>query len=302
MLRMLSLHSTKIKTMKRSGLLITLIILVLASSFAFSSCGRSADTSDEVATAEEMTEIEDVTWDGMTAVTADQIKDGIYEIDVDSSSSMFNIKKCELTVSGDSMTAVMTMGGTGYRYIAMLHAEEAADADESAYTYPEEDAEGKHTFTVEIDALDKAQPCAAFSDNKEKWYDRTLVFRSSAIPLDAFEEGVFRRPEELGLADGEYKVDVTLQGGTGKASVDSPAVLKMSGDSCTAVITWSSPHYDYMIADGERYDQINTEGNSVFEIPVQYFDRPMPVIADTTAMSEPHEIEYTLLFDSGSIR
>ena len=40
----------------------------------------------------------------------------------------------------------------------------------------------------------------------------------------------------------------------------------------------------------------------MFEIPVTVFDRKMAVAADTTAMSTPHEIEYTLLFDSSSIK
>jgi hypothetical protein len=106
---------------------------------------------------------------------------------------------------------------------------------------------------------------------------------------------------ELGLKDGEHSVAVTLTGGTGRASVDSPAVIRVSGDKCTAVIRWSSPHYDYMIVDGERYEPVNTEGNSVFEIPVPYFDKPFDIIADTTAMSEAHKIEYTLTFDSASV-
>lgn len=97
-------------------------------------------------------------------------------------------------------------------------------------------------------------------------------------------------------------MEVTLEGGTGKASIDSPAVLRKSGDEYTAVITWSSPYYDYMIVDGQRYEPVNTDGNSVFEIPVAYLDSPLEVIADTTAMSEPHEIEYTIRFDPASIK
>ena len=50
-----------------------------------------------------------------------------------------------------------------------------------------------------------------------------------------------------------------------------------------------------------QYDPVNTEGNSVFEIPVSGFDWKMPVLADTTAMSTPHEIDYTLTFDSASL-
>lgn len=262
----------------------------------------SADNSGQVASSEEMTEVEEVGYEGMVPVTADQLNDGTYEIAVESSSSMFNIEKCELSVADGSMTAVMTMGGTGYRYIAMMAAEEAAAADGSEYIYPEEDSEGRHTYTVDVEALDQPVKCAAFSDKKEKWYDRTLVFSASGLPVDAFREGVLRTPDMLDLAEGEYKCDVTLAGGSGRASVDSPAVIRSSGDSCTAVIRWSSPHYDYMIVDGEKYLPVNEEGNSEFEIPVLFFDRPMPVTADTTAMSEPHEIEYTLLFDSGSFK
>ena len=47
---------------------------------------------------------------------------------------------------------------------------------------------------------------------------------------------------------------------------------------------------------------IEESEHSTFEIPVAGFDWAMPVVADTTAMrSEPHEIEYTLRFDSASI-
>ena len=41
--------------------------------------------------------------------------------------------------------------------------------------------------------------------------------------------------------------------------------------------------------------------NSTFEIPVAAFDQILPVVADTVAMSEPHEVEYTLTFDSASL-
>ena len=44
------------------------------------------------------------------------------------------------------------------------------------------------------------------------------------------------------------------------------------------------------------------DGHSVFEIPVTGFDYRMPVKAETTAMSEPHMIDYTLYFDSSTIK
>ena len=91
--------------------------------------------------------------------------------------------------------------------------------------------------------------------------------------------------EELKLEDGDYTVEVALEGGSGKATVESPAEMKISDGKVMATITWSSPNYDYMIVDGEKYEMVNTEGNSVFDIPVAAFDTALEVKADTVAMS-----------------
>ena len=97
-------------------------------------------------------------------------------------------------------------------------------------------------------------------------------------------------------------MEVALEGGSGKATVESPAEMKISDGKAMATITWSSPNYDYMIVDGEKYEMVNTEGKSVFDIPVAAFDTALEVKADTVAMSEPHEIDYTLQFDSESVK
>ena len=95
---------------------------------------------------------------------------------------------------------------------------------------------------------------------------------------------------------------VRLEGGSGRAALETPAALRIEDGKAFAVITWGSSNYDYMKVEGEKLDLINTGGNSSFEIPVRVFDRKMPVIADTIAMSEPHEVEYTLVFDSTTIK
>ena len=179
---------------------------------------------------------------------------------------------------------------------------EAVDADEADYISFDEAEDGSHSFEFPVEALDEGIPCAAYSKNKEKWYDRTILFRVDSLPVDAFKEGVFTTVDSLGLSDGTYSVEVSLAGGSGKASVDSPADIKVENGECIATIVWSSPNYDYMVVNGDKYLPVNTEGNSVFEIPVSIFDKNMKVIADTTAMSEPHEIEYTLYFDSSTIK
>jgi len=109
-------------------------------------------------------------------------------------------------------------------------------------------------------------------------------------------------PAETVPEDGTYTASVTLEGGTGRAKIDSPATLRCEGGKFYAIIAWSSPNFDYMKVDGEKYLQTNTEGNSTFEIPVAAFDQKLDVIADTVAMSEPHEVEYTLYFDSSTLQ
>ena len=99
--------------------------------------------------------------------------------------------------------------------------------------------------------------------------------------------------------DGTYQMEVELLGGSGRASVTSPAKVEIKDGKAVATLEWSSPNYDYMVVDGEKYLPVNTEGNSVFQIPVEAFDQDIAVIADTVAMSTPHEIEYTLNFHAG---
>lgn len=259
------------------------------------------DATNHVASADEMATPQDVVDEDMVPIYGDSLKDGVYSITVDSSSSMFNITACELTVENGEMTAVMTMGGTGYLYVYMGTGEEAASASSDDYISYVENENDEHTFTVPVEALDMGIDCAAFSKNKEKWYDRVLVFRADSLSQDAFAEGTITTAEDIGLADGVYEIQVTLEGGSGKAYVESPAGITVENGIVTATIIWSSANYDYMVVDGEKYLPINTEGNSTFEIPVSGFDWPLNVKADTTAMSTPHEIDYTLYFDSGTI-
>lgn len=108
-------------------------------------------------------------------------------------------------------------------------------------------------------------------------------------------------PADGTLRDGQYTVKVTLSGGSGRASVASPAEMTVADGQATAVIVWSSPYYKYMRSDGVTYCPVNTDGNSTFELPIS-LDESMAVSAQTIAMSEPHEIDYTLRFDSATLK
>ncbi len=108
-------------------------------------------------------------------------------------------------------------------------------------------------------------------------------------------------PEKEGLADGAYQIAATLTGGTGKAKIASPLKLTVRDGQITATIVWSSANYDYMKVDGVRYDAVIEDGHSVFTVPVASLEEPLPVVADTVAMSVPHEIEYTIVFDPAAL-
>ena len=267
----------------------------------FTEHARAAADSLLVADASQMTTVENVVEEDMTPVTAADLRDGVYPAEVSSSSSMFRIESCELTVADGSMTAKLNMSSKSYGFLYPGTAAEAAAAGTGNAIAAEENAEGNNSFVFPVEALDKGLPCAAWSENKELWYDRTLVFRADSLPTEAFREGFFATPESLGLEDGSYSAAVTLSGGSGRASVQSPCLLKITDGAAEAEIVWSSDNYDYVIVDGTKILTEIRDGKSVCVIPVAAFDCALKVTADTTAMSQPHEIDYTLRFDAATI-
>ena len=247
------------------------------------------------------------------------IADGTYVATFTTDNPMFHVNEANqdkgiLTVENGNMTIHVSLQS---KKIVNLYPGTAEDAQKDGaellepttdtVTYSDGFTDEVYGFDVPVPALDEEFDLALLG-TKGNWYDHKVVV-SDPVEGDDISAVVGESagaqaatPSELGISDGEHTVEVTLDGGTGRASVDSPAQIRIKGDECIAVITWSSPHYDYMIVDGQRYEPVNTEGNSVFEIPVPYFDKAVKVIADTTAMSEPHEIEYTLTFDSASVK
>ena len=170
-------------------------------------------------------------------------------------------------------------------------------------------------FDVPVPALDEEFDLALIG-TKGTWYDHKVsvtnpvpVEDASAETSDQSQEDAQAQNEDsaqktaiASLADGTYTVELSFEGGSGKAQILSPATVTADGGKVTATVEWSSPNYDYMIVDGEKYLPVNTEGNSVFEIPVSDFDEPLTVIGDTVAMSKPHEVEYTITFHADTLQ
>ena len=107
---------------------------------------------------------------------------------------------------------------------------------------------------------------------------------------------------QIDMPDGDYSIEVTLMGGSGRASLTTPTWMYVQGGKGYARLLWSSPHYDYMILDGRTYYNETEDGdNSSFTIPITAMDLPVDIIADTTAMGDPVEIAYTLTFYEDTI-
>lgn len=238
------------------------------------------------------------------------LSDGVYQAEFDTDSSMFHVNEaCDgkgtLTVADGKMTIHISLTS---KNILNLYPGLAEDAQkegaellmptEDTVTYSDGTTETVHGFDVPVPALDEEFDLALIG-KKGKWYDHRVSVSSPEDMTGQKETGNAQKEE---LEEGTYTIEVKLDGGSGKAEILSPALLQVSEDQITVQIQWNSPNYDYMIVDGETFYPVNTEGNSVFEIPAETFDVPVNVIGDTIAMSRPHEIEYTLTFYSDTIK
>ena len=278
---------------------------LLAASLA--GCGSSASSVASSASSEAVSSVaesavSEAASESAAASSARALEDGIYTAEFDTDSSMFHVNEADngkgmLTVKDGQMTIHIRLAST---HIVNLYVGMAADAPDheadwlqpttDTVTYSDGTSEEVYGFDVPVEALD-ADFQLAILGTKGKWYDHTVSVRN----VEAQAAEAVETP-----ADGSYTCEVTLEGGSGRATVDSPAALTVADGKMTATIVWSSPNYDYMIVDGEKYLPTNTEGNSTFEIPVAALGTPLSVVADTVAMSTPHEIEYTLTFSAPS--
>ena len=278
---------------------------LLAASLA--GCGSSASSVASSASSEAVSSVaesavSEAASESAAASSAWALEDGTYTAEFDTDSSMFHVNEASdgkgtLTVEDGQMTLHISLQS---KKIVNLYVGMAADAPDheadwlqpttDTVTYSDGTSEEVYGFDVPVEALDTDFQLAILG-TKGKWYDHTVSVRN----VEAQAAEAVETP-----ADGSYTCEVTLEGGSGRATVDSPAALTVADGKMTATIVWSSPNYDYMIVDGEKYLPTNTEGNSTFEIPVSALGVPLSVVADTVAMSTPHEIEYTLTFSAPS--
>lgn len=288
-------------------------VLLLTSTLLFG-CGSNGGEQQETDTPQTTQETQQET-DTEVSDEAEQpqepaLADGIYTAEFHTDSSMFHVNEtCDgkgtLTVKDGEMVIHISLTS---KNIVNLYPGLAEDAQKEGaqlleptvdtVTYDDGMSEEVNGFDVPVPALDEEFDLALIG-TKGVWYDHKVSV-TNATP--AADDTADKNGAAVQLEDGSYTMDVTFEGGSGKAYIESPTAVTVAGDRITATVTWSSPNYDYMIVDGEKYLPVNTEGNSVFEIPVAAFDEPLTVIGDTVAMSTPHEIEYTLTFLSDTAK
>lgn len=235
------------------------------------------------------------------------LADGTYTATFKTDNSMFHVSEaCDgkgtLTVKDGKMTIHISLGSKNILNLYPGLAEDAAKdgaellmPTEDTVTYSDGTTEEVYGFDVPVPALEEEFDLALIG-KKGKWYDHKVSV-SNPEPSGDSAGG---NSEEL-IEDGMYTVDMDFEGGSGKAKIVSPVSVTVTDGKAVATVQWSSPNYDYMIVDGEKYLPVNTEGDSVFEIPI-VFDEPMNVIGDTVAMSKPHEVEYMLTFHSDTVK
>lgn len=241
-----------------------------------------------------------------TAQDKAQLPDGVYTAEFSTDSSMFHVSEaCDgkgtLTVKDGVMTIHISLGSKKILNLYPGLAEDAAkdgavllEPTTDTVTYSDGMTEEVYGFNVPVPVIGEEFDLALIG-TKGKWYDHKVKVS------DPVAEGTADTFDLSTVEDGSYTIELTMEGGSGRASIQSPAQLAIADGAATATLEWSSPNYDYMLVNGEKYLPVNTEGNSVFEVPVEALDAPLTMIGDTVAMSTPHEVEYTVTFHSETL-
>ena len=246
-----------------------------------------------------------------TAQNEAQLPDGVYTAEFSTDSSMFHVSEaCDgkgtLTVKDGVMTIHISLGSKKILNLYPGLAEDAAkdgavllQPTTDTVTYSDGMMEEVYGFDVPVPVIGEEFDLALIG-TKGKWYDHKVKV-SDPVAEDSREtaNGSF---DMSALADGSYTIELTMEGGSGRAFIQSPTQLVIADGAAMATLEWSSPNYDYMLVNGEKYLPVNTEGNSVFEVPVEALDAPLTMIGDTVAMSTPHEVEYTITFHSETLQ
>lgn len=124
------------------------------------------------------------------AAEAAKPADGEYETSAEATGSMFRVISSRLIVKDGKLKASILLSGTGYDYLYMGTAAEAAAADEKSWiaptgseTYTDTKTGAEKTgyrFEIPVEELDKQMDVAVRSAKKKTWADKTVTIHSTA--------------------------------------------------------------------------------------------------------------------------
>lgn len=115
--------------------------------------------------------------------------DGVYTTTAETGTTMFRVVEIILTVKNGKMSAEITLSGTGYDYLYMGTAAEAAGNEnqwigfkdkEKSYIEDGEEKTGR-SYIIPISTLDTPLAMASHSVKRDKWYDRSITVSSNNL-------------------------------------------------------------------------------------------------------------------------
>lgn len=224
--------------------------------------------------------------------------DGTYSVEVETGAAMFKVVDCKLTVKNGLMSAVITLSGTGYDYLYMGTKADAEKADRKLWVPYVVDANGKYTYTIPVEALDKEIAVASHSIKKNQWYARTLTFKydtlqkisddsntnpsnpsTPAKPSDNNGNGNSgaSKPND-GKEDNESKWEADTSGSTSAVNssttladgVYTPDRFSWSGGTgkvkitCNKVTIQNGQAYATLVFDSDHYQYVKADGKTYY--------------------------------------
>ena len=241
--------------------------------------------------------------------TVELIDGASYKVTAETGADMFKVVDCTLVSTKDKgMEAVITLSGQGYDYLYMGTAEEAAKADKNSWI-PFNEVNGKYTYTIPVKALNTGIEVASHSKKKNKWYGRTITFKSEGMQFQGLKEDSYEYVKDA--ANQVYTVTTD----PGMFSV-TEATLSKTAEGMKAKVTLKGTGYDVLYL-GSKEDAENDDGKNwikycetkgegenqqyVFEIPVSALNTSIPIATHGTKSKNWFNHTITFNFNTNTV-
>ena len=244
------------------------------------------------------------------------LADGTYEAKFDTDSTMFKVNEANdhkgtLTVKDGVATIHVTLAGKSIVNVFYGTSEDAKkdgakliEPTTDTVKFSDGDTSEALGFDIPVPYLDR-EYTVAIVGTKGNWYDHKVKV-SEAKPktgetgsTGSSSSSSSSAASSAALKAGEYKIEFDCQGGSGRGGVEAATVTIKDGKT-EAKLVMTSKTYTKAVVDGKTYDCVMENDKSTFTFPAE-LDKDFKVVATTTAMSQPHDIEYKVKLKSASL-